>query len=79
MSETVHTPIVGQLVYASYNPKRAGKITAVLSPRIITVKWLDGNETQTDTIGLKDLISLRDACQKKANTHNETIWRLRKL
>lgn len=83
------TPDVGTYVYQPFSPQKAGVITEVGEEVVtrgyhtgwhfITVKWLNGTETQTDSSRVKCFMSLVEDTERKLATHKKTIAKLDKL
>jgi hypothetical protein len=83
MAICVNVPKVWQTVYKHGTPQKPGVIMSVDSKKskdfMVHVKWLDGSITSEFTCGLKDFGALIADHQKKLNTHQHNLRKLKAL
>lgn len=86
MATTVHTPFIGQAVYRICQPLDAGKIIDIIGKTKdgfftqVAVKWVKVNDVSlVSTAELRDLQALFDDTQRKANTHANTLAKVKAL
>ncbi len=84
---------VGDLVYKSYTPQKAGKVIRTIEgqmrtamngrtwrePDKVEIKWLNGTTSIVSVLGLRDFRDLIADHEKKLDTHRRTLGKLEAL
>jgi len=69
---------IGETVY--HSPNRPGIVISRTSHKLVKIKWLDGTVTEEDVAaGIKSYDALLADHQKKAQTHETNIAKLKKM
>jgi len=73
---------VGDFVYASFFPRRPGKVLEVRGDAWaseLIVRWVDGKTSRESALGIRDFNKLITDHEKKLATHRSNLERLAKL